>query len=382
MSTLKKLVSELEKKFGKNVVRKASDIQERSMDRVSTGVIPLDVAIGGGYPVGRFIQLAGHESASKSTLAYHAIREFQDYFKKIGEDKLCVIIQGEQGSYTNEYGDTIGIDNDNLIVNDSASMEEAFEVAVQLQRSELVGLIVIDSITSFPPEVEYESDMDKNIQMGIKPKLIGEYCRKFQSANNRLMREDKMPCTVIALNQIREKIGVMYGNPEYSPGGRELRHTSSLTINLRRGELIKLGKDSIIGQEVHFKINKSKVSPQFVSGFWDFYFEDGGPIPKGHVDNFKAIVIEAVLAEIVDKSGAWLSYEDIKLQGIDKFVDYLRNHLEIYEEIRGKLLSRSREDILSREEKLVGDSKEFIEETVQVEEEEEKETRKRPRRKK
>lgn len=217
---LSEVTRRLEKKFGKNVLRKASDLTELSMVKVPTGSLILDTELGGGYPLGRLIQIRGHFSASKSTLAYHAIKHFLAYFDSIGRKDLKVLlVQGEHGSFTREYIEDIGVDIDRLIISESASMEEALEVAITLHRGGIVGLVVHDSFASYVPMKVSDSDMDETTQMGLKPKLFDEYCCKIQASNNKLTREDKLPCTVIGLNQLREKIGA-YGDPEYSPGGK------------------------------------------------------------------------------------------------------------------------------------------------------------------
>ena len=333
---LNALQKQLEKKFGANVIRPAKEVVPYTNKRIPTGSIGLDIALNGGYPLGRFIQIRGHFSASKSSFAYHGAREFQKFFADMKQDLYVALIQGENGSFTPEYAEQIGIDTDRLIVNECASMEEALEVAVQLQKEQVAGLVIFDSFASFVPMKEQDSAMEDSVQMGLKPKLFDEYCRKFQAMNNKLVREGQMPCTIIGLNQIREKIGA-YGDPEYSPGGRSLDFTSSLNINLRRGEWITVGTGAnkqIIGQQVKFKISKSKVSVPYLTGDWDFYIDEGGVVPQGHIDNFKEVVLESVAYGIVERGGAWFSYKDLKVQGADNLVAELRNNLELYEEIK------------------------------------------------
>lgn len=339
--SLEQVKKDLEKKFGVNVIRKASEVRPIVSQRVSTGSVGLDIAINGGYPVGRFIQIRGHFSASKSTLAYHAIKHFIDFFDSIGKSDLKVLlVQGEQGSFTPEYVERIGVDIDRLIVTEASSMEEALEVAVVMQSEQIVGLVVHDSFASYVPMKEQDSAMEDSVQMGLKPKLFDEYCRKIQAINNRLTREGNLPCTVIGLNQLREKIGV-YGDPEYSPGGRALDFTSSLNINLRRGDWIKAGTGAnahIIGQQVKFKISKSKVSVPYKNGMWDLYIDEGGVVPQGHIDTFKEVVMESVAYGVVHRGGAWFNYKDLKVQGADNLVAELRNRPELYEEIKSATL--------------------------------------------
>lgn len=333
---MKKFMEDMEKKFGKNVVRIASEIQAENMVRVPTGSIGLDIAINGGYPVGRFIQISGAFSSTKSTTVYHGMRNFQQYFKRIKSDLKVALIQAENGSWTDEYGRSIGIDTDDLLMNECASMEEALEIARQLQEREIAGLIVFDSLAALVPMKEQASNMEDSVQMGLKPKLFDEYFRKFQAINNKLSREGKHTCTVVGINQLREKIGA-YGDPEYNPGGRSIGFTASLDIRLRRGDWITVGSGAnkeIIGQQVKFKVHKSKVSIPQRTGMWDVYLDEGGTVPKGHIDNFKEIVLEAVAYGIVERGGAWFNYKDIKVQGADNLVATLRDNLELYEEIK------------------------------------------------
>lgn len=332
-------LDKMEKKFGKNVLRPASSIKEEFTRRCSTGSVTLDIATAGGYPVGRFIQVSGAFSSTKSTTVYHGIKNFQKMTKTVGDKKIplkVLLIQGENGSWTDEYGRSIGIDTDELMVNECASMEEALEVAIQCQLNEIADVIVFDSFAALVPMKEADSSMEDSVQMGIKPKLFDEYFRKWQATNNKLSREGKHPVTVIGINQLREKIG-SYGDPEYTPGGRSIGFTASMDIRLRRGDWITIGtgqNKEIIGQQVKFKIHKSKVSIPQKTGMWETYIDEGGPVPKGHIDNFKEVVLESVAYGVVDKAGAWMSYKDIKVQGADKLVETLRDRPELFEEIK------------------------------------------------
>ncbi|AEZ50495.1 putative DNA recombination protein RecA [Bacillus phage BCD7] len=340
-----------------NILRKASDIKAENTIRVSTGSIGLDIAIGGGYPVGRFIQVAGAFSASKSSTVYHGIREFQNTTMVVDGKKVplqVALIQGENASFTMEYAEQIGIDTERLILSESGGMEESLEVAYQLQVNGIAQLIVFDSLASLVPTKERDSEMDESVQMGLKPKLFDEYFRKFQAANNILSRKGLFPCTVIGINQIREKIGVMHGNPEFTPGGRAIGFTASLDIYLKRGEWIKTGtgvNTQIIGQQVRFKINKSKVSVPFRTGEWDFYNDEGGVVPKGHIDNFKEIVIEGIAYGVTEKSGNWISYGDVKVNGENAFVQALRERPDLYEQLKAETMKVA---LSAHEEELAG----------------------------
>ena len=346
---MQKLMEDMEKKFGKNVLRVASEIKAEMSERIPTGSFKLDLEIGGGYPVGRFIQVSGGFSTTKSTTVYHGIANAQKMGKK------CALILSENGSWTDEYGRQIGIDTDELLINECASMEEALEITRQLQERGLAEFIVWDSVEAFEPMKELDSSMEESVMMGLKPKMFGEFLRKFQAINNKLSREGRPLCTLIGINQLREKIG-SYGDPEYETGGRALGFASSLIVRLRRGEWITVGTGAnkrIIGQQVKFKISKSKVSVPQRSGDWDIYIDEGGTVPQGHIDNFKSLVIESIVYGVIQRGGAWFSYEDkFKLQGADNVVAFLRDNPSIFEEIKEKTLALAIEETVATVEEL------------------------------
>lgn len=345
-----KLMEDMEKKFGKNVLRVASEIKEEMMGRTPTGSFKLDLETGGGYPDGRFIQVSGGFSTTKSTTVYHGIANAQKRGKK------CALILSENGSWTAEYGEQIGINTSELLINECASMEEALEITRQLQERGIADFIVWDSVEAFEPMKELDSSMEDTVQMGLKPKMFGEFLRKFQALNNRLSREGRPVCTLIGINQLREKIGA-YGDPEYETGGRALGFASSLIIRLRRGEWITVGTGAnkrIIGQQVKFKISKSKVSIPQRSGDWDVYIDEGGTVPQGHIDNFKSLVIESIVFGVIEKRGGWFKYgEHFNIQGADKVVIHLRDNPELYEEIKDKTIALSLDDAQAVLEELV-----------------------------
>jgi recombination protein RecA len=372
-----KFIEEMEKKFGRNVVRSARDLTKTSLIRIPTPSIALNIAIGGGLPVGRFIQISGAFSSTKSSTTYHIIAEAQKMTKKMftGMKKVPIpakevkhkkgmkpkkmpkpqyeeiavyeevpltvmLIQSETNAWTNEYGESLGIDIDRLLFNECAGQEEALEIAHKAQLNEIADVIVIDSLEALTPTKEYESGMEETVQMGLKQKLFGEYFRKFQATNNKLSREDKFPCTVIGINQLREKIGA-YGDPEYTPGGRAIAYTASVDIRLKRGEYITVGtgvNKQIIGQEVKFKVHKNKVGVPLRTGSWDFYNDEGGVVEPGYIDNFKEIIIEGIAYGVINKSGTWLDYGDVKAQGADKFTQAMRDKPELFAEIKEKLM--------------------------------------------
>jgi len=371
---LLKFQKEMEEKFGKNVVRPASELESLLEVRIPTGSISLDIATGGGLPIGRFIQISGAYSTGKSSLCYHIIKNAQQMTKEVPilkkkgkeivteyqESPMTVmLIQSEANAWTTEYGQYLGIDVDELLFSPCAGMEEALEIAHKAQSTGLVDLIIIDSLEALIPMKEYISEMDESVQMGIKPRLFGEYFRKFQATNNRLLREDKLPCTIIGVNQLREKIGA-YGDNNYTPGGRAIGFTASLDIRLTKGDWISIGSGvnkQIIGQQIKFKVHKNKVGVPQKTGMFDFYFDDGGTVPRGFIDNFKEVIIEGIAYDVIQKAGAWISYKDVKVQGADNFIEILREREDLFEEIKEKLM-----EVALNSDNTVEDSEEDYEE--------------------
>lgn len=361
------LLNNINSKFGMNAVRLASDIDGIAISRIPSGSISLDIALGGGIPVGRLIQIAGAYSACKSALAYHIARNAQ---RKLGKKKvlwdkhtteknkvyrwvLCPItdfdaipltvalIQSETHSYSNDWAESIGLDIDNLIFVQPDSMEEALEIAIQLQKSGEVDLIIHDSYAAYIPAKALDTSAEETYQMGLKQKAFGDYHGRMQAVNNKLEREGKLPTTVVAINQLREKIGA-YGNPEYVPGGRSVGYTISVEVRLRKGDAIKIGtgeNSRIIGQTIKFKIEKNKTHKPYLTGEFDFYFDDGGTVPAGHIDNAKELIVEAICYGIIEKAGSWMKYNGGNIaQGADKTVETVRNNPELFEEIKDKVM--------------------------------------------
>lgn len=355
------------RKFGTNAIIKGSDMEKARYGRVSTSSISLDLAIGGGVPVGRLIQVAGAKSTGKSTIAGHILKNCQNLtvnwvwterkeekgrevvteYVKTQKGLVCAYLDVE-GTMTPEWAkNSIGIDINNWLYSQPSGLEEALEMAHQMQKDG-VHLIVIDSIEALEPTKEYISEIGETIQMGIKPKTIGEYCRKYTATNNGLARKGKLPCTVILINQLREKIGA-YGDNEYTPGGRSIEFYASLDLRLRRADWISIGtgdNKEIIGWTVKFKSNKNKTYKQQQSGEFDFYFDEGGRVEPGNVDNFKEIVVEGIAWGVVDRAGAWFKYKGENLaQGADNTIAYLAENLDVFEEIKKELF-----DIIKKEE--------------------------------
>ena len=359
-----KLVTDINKKFGNNAVRTGQQVVEEDYDeegnipRIPTGNVSLDIDLGGGIPIGRFTQISGGFSTTKSTQCWHIVAN------ALKQGLVCAVFDAE-GTNTNKYGDpdfdyleNFGItkehyDSGQLIMIRPDSLEECTEICLKLQRSGHVHLALIDSIAVLEPMKVLDSAMDETVQMGLKQKLLGEFFSKYQLANNRLVREGKDGFTLICINQLREKIG-SYGDPEYEPGGRALGFTLSVNIRLRQGDLLKdTETKEIVGQVVKYKISKNKTGMRMISGEFDCYLDDNTlGVPKFHSDNVKSIIIEGVNYDFIQKGGAWYylnrgTKDELKFQGLEKLVDYIRENPHWIDTIKEKVMTAiNSEDII------------------------------------
>jgi recombination protein RecA len=364
---IEKLKIKINKDFGFNALRYASELEE-SAYRISWGSVSLDIASGGGIPIGRCITVAGGESAAKSAVCYHAIREFQKCFKRKilwerystkdkpvyrweickktdegAEPLVCALIQSESHSFTKKWAKKIGIDLDRLLIQYPVSMEEALNIGEELHASGLVDLIVYDSYTAMSPESEMEADMGKNTQMGRKQYLFGKYNGKVNGLNNKADREGRLPTTIMAIAQLREKIGMMHGNPEYVAGGRSNKHQNGIELRLRKSDMINRGtKDEpdIVGQTIKFKFEKNKTSRPYQTGEFDFYMEDD-IVAAGQIDNAKELIIEAISYGVIEQRGAWFYYKGKQVsQGQDKAIEFFRDkkNAKMFDEVKNATL--------------------------------------------
>ena len=249
-----KFRKDMNKTFGENALMLGSEIIPYAQQKISTGSLSLDIALGGGVPIGRFLHMSGLESSFKSTTAYHIIANAQKMTKEVvikDQDKKdknkvnirkekhamsAILINVETGTFTKEYAEQLGVDADSLLICQCAGMEEACDILLEAQLKG-IDLGVIDSIESLIPTKEYESNMNESVQMGIKPRLSGEFLRKFSANNNRLLREGQQPFTLIGLNQLRDKIS-SYGTPLFAPGGRAWNFMASIEVMMRKGDVI------------------------------------------------------------------------------------------------------------------------------------------------
>ncbi len=314
---LKSAMAQLEKKFGEGTVMFMGENRHMDIECISTGSLMLDLALGiGGLPRGRIIEIYGTESSGKTTISLQAVAEAQ----KAGG--MAAFIDVEH-ALDPVYARKLGVDVDNLLVSQPDTGEQALEIIETLVRSGAIDIIVLDSVAAMTTKAEIDGDMG-DAHVGVQARLMSQAMRKLTAVIS------NTNTVAIFINQIREKIGVMYGNPETTPGGRALKFYSSVRIEVRRGEPIKDGGE-IIGNRTKCKVVKNKVAPPFKTAEFDILYGQG-------VSKMGEIVDTAVEFEIVKKSGSWFSYNDMKIgQGRDKVLDYLKNNADICAEIEGKI---------------------------------------------
>lgn len=337
---LEKLVTTINKKFGDNAVTlgvpKNVDGGVDEIQRIPTGSISLDIALGGGIPVGRYSEISGAFSVSKTSQALHIISNAQ----KMG--LVCALVDVE-GTSDEPFLRAFEIDVDSLVYTRPSSMEEALQVLIDLQTSGIVNLAVLDSVAAvMASNKEMDSNMEDAVRMGIPQQLFGEYFRKYQMHNNSLVRQNITPFTVIGLNQLREKIGA-YGDPEYTPGGRAKGFAASVDIRLRRGDWIKEGKgadEEIVGQVVKFRIEKNKTFKRMQVGEFDYYYSDNNAgVKKFFNDNKKEVIMCAVEWGVIERAGAWFKYKDKKYQGVPAVIEALKADPNMVDELKQEVLS-------------------------------------------
>ncbi len=316
-AALEAALKQIEKEFGKGSVMRLGDKVNENVEVISSGSISLDKALGvGGFPKGRIIEIYGPESSGKTTFALHAIANAQ----KAGG--FAAFIDAEH-ALDPVYAKALGVDIDNLVLSQPDSGEQALEIAEALIRSGAIDLIVIDSVAALVPEAELNGEMGDN-HVGLHARLMSQAMRKMAGLIS------KTQCVAIFINQIREKVGVMFGNPETTTGGRALKFFASVRMEIRRGEAIKDGT-TILGNRTNIKVVKNKVAPPFKTAECDIIYGKG-------ISKLGEIVDLAVEANIINKSGAWFSYDGNKIgQGRENAKEFLKNNPEIANEIENKL---------------------------------------------
>ena len=318
LKALQAAMAKIEKDFGKGSVMKLGDENIESVEVIPTGSISLNVALGvGGYPRGRIIESYGPGSSGKTTLAIHAIAEAQ----KAGG--IAAFIDAEH-AFDRFYAEKLGVDIDNLLISQPDNGEQALEIADQLIRSSAIDILVVDSVAALTPKKEIEGDMGDN-NVGLQARLMSQALRKLTSTVS------KTNTTCIFINQLREKIGIMFGNPETTTGGNALKFYSSVRLDIRRVTSIKDG-DQVIGNQVRVKVVKNKVAPPFRKAEFEITFGEG-------ISKIGEILDLGVEYGIIQKSGSWFSYDNSKLgQGRDATKALLKDNPELCEDIEGKIM--------------------------------------------
>ena len=314
---LEKVLSDIEKQFGKGAIMKLGDNKHMELDVTSSGSLTLDIAMGvGGYPKGRIIEIYGPESSGKTTFALHAIAEVQ---KSGGR---AAFIDAEH-ALDPVYAKNLGVDINELLLAQPDTGEQALEICEALVRSEAVNIVVIDSVAALVPQAEIDGEMGDS-HVGLQARLMSQALRKLSGTIS------KTKTTAIFTNQLREKVGVMFGNPETTPGGRALKFYSTIRLDVRRSEALKMG-DGIVGNKTTIKVVKNKVAPPFKTAVVDIMYGEG-------VSREGEIIDLGSECGVLEKSGAWYSYKGEKIgQGKENVKLFLKDHVELRDELEKQI---------------------------------------------
>ena len=310
-------LAKIEKDFGKGAIMRLGETEIPKVEAISTGCLTLDVALGiGGIPKGRIIEIYGPESSGKTTVALHCVAEVQK------EGGTAAFVDAEH-ALDPVYASKLGVNLDDLYISQPDSGEQALEITETLIRSGAIDIIVIDSVAALTPQAELDGDMGDS-HVGMQARLMSQALRKITAASS------KSKCTIVFINQLREKIGVMYGNPETTTGGKALKFYSSVRIEIRKADTLKDGSD-IVGNHVKAKVVKNKVAPPFKVAEFDIMYGTG-------ISNMGCVLDLAVENGFVQKSGSWFSYNDEKIgQGRDKAMEFLKSNPDVYKELDAKI---------------------------------------------
>ena len=317
MKALEMALSQIEKQFGKGSVMKLGEYKAMNVEAIPTGALSLDIALGiGGIPRGRIIEVFGPESSGKTTLALHIIAEAQ----KMGGE--AAFIDAEH-ALDPVYAKHVGVDIDNLIVSQPDTGEQALEIAEALVRSGALDIIVVDSVAALVPKAEIDGDMG-DAHVGLQARLMSQALRKLAGVIN------KSKCVIVFINQLREKVGVMFGNPETTPGGRALKFYASVRLDIRKVEILKQDGE-VVGNRAKVKVVKNKVAPPFREAEFDIVYGKG-------ISREGNILDLGVNLELIEKSGSWFSYNGDRIgQGREKVKRYLEENPEVANEIEKKI---------------------------------------------
>ena len=318
LKALKLTLDKLDKTYGKGTVMKMGDSAVQEVEVIPTGSLGLDVALGvGGYPRGRVVEIYGPESSGKTTLTLHAIAEAQK------QGGIAAFIDAEH-AFDRYYAEKLGVDIENLIISQPDNGEQALEIADNLIRSGAIDIIVVDSVAALTPKSEIEGEMGDS-KMGLHARLMSQALRKLTGSIS------KTNCTVIFINQLREKIGVMFGNPETTTGGNALKFYASVRLDIRRSTQIKDANSAVLGNKTRVKVVKNKVAPPFKQAEFDIMYGTG-------ISKVGEIIDLGVAFEIIKKAGSWFSYDETKLgQGRDAVKALLLDNPELMDELEKKI---------------------------------------------
>ncbi|MBQ4382349.1 MAG: recombinase RecA [Oscillospiraceae bacterium] len=313
---LETAISQIEKSYGKGSIMRLGDGMQVNVEALPTGSLSLDLALGiGGVPKGRIIEIYGPESSGKTTLALHMVASAQ----KAGGEAAYIDVEH---ALEPAYARAVGVNIEDLLISQPDTGEDALNITETLVRSGAVDIVVVDSVAALVPRSEIEGEMGES-SVGVLARLMSQALRKLAGVVS------KTNCIVIFINQLREKIGVMYGNPETTPGGRALKYFASVRIDVRRMETLKNGSE-MVGSHTRAKIVKNKVAPPFKEAEFDIMYGEG-------ISKLGEIVDLAVKLDIIEKGGAWFTYGDTRIQGRDGMKQYLKDHPEVADEIEAKI---------------------------------------------
>lgn len=316
-------IAKIEKQYGKGSIIRLGDKEIEPVDVISTGCLTLDMALGvGGLPKGRIIEIYGPESSGKTTVALHAVASCQK------DGGMAAFIDAEH-ALDPIYAEKLGVNVKDLYVSQPDSGEQALDILDTMVRTNAMDIIVVDSVAALTPKAEIEGEMGQSV-IGLQARLMSQAMRKLTAVIN------KTKTCVIFINQLREKVGVMFGNPEVTPGGKALKFYSSIRIEVRKGDAIKDGSE-FVGSRAKAKVVKNKVAPPFKTAEFDIIFGKG-------ISANGCLVDMGVAVDVLKKSGSWISYNDEKIgQGREKTIQYLEDNPEVAQEIRAKIIQKAKE---------------------------------------
>jgi recombination protein RecA len=328
---LEMALMQIEKQFGKGSIMKLGDAASVPVSVIPTGCLELDIALGvGGVPRGRIIEIYGPESSGKTTVALHMVAEAQ----KLGG--AAAFVDAEH-ALDPAYAKNLGVDTDNLYVSQPDTGEQALEITEALVRSGAIDIIVIDSVAALVPKAEIDGEMGAS-HVGLQARLMSQALRKLAGIVS------KSNTVAVFINQLREKVGVMFGNPETTPGGRALKFYASVRLDVRRIETIKSG-DQMIGNRTRIKVAKNKVAPPFRTAEFEIYYGEG-------ISAESSVLNLGVQLEVIKKSGSWFSYNDVRIgQGKDNVRLFFKDNRELYEEIKARILAEGKKEAPVSEQK-------------------------------